>query len=263
MMSTHKIHESLVTNGSASKAGWSGLSQNSSDFKTKHLPQRKDNIIDEPAPETGESAITQRSSDSSVVDMIEEFRDLDKLGKGFTSADPLEEIDIGDGKTPRPTFVNKTLETDPKNKMIGLLKEYSDCFASNYTEMPGLSREIVEHRLPIKFGFRPFKQRARTFRPALLPRIKDEIHWLLEADFIRPCRYTEWVSNIVPVEKESGKLRVCIDFRNLNRATPKDEYPMPIVDTLINNALAFLMVMPDIIRFSWPKKMRLKRPLYV
>ena len=66
--------------------------------------------------------------------------------------------------------------------------------------------------------------------------IKDEIHQLLEADFIRPCRYAEWVSNIVPVEKESGKLRVCIDFRNLNKATPKDEYPMPIADTLINNA---------------------------
>jgi hypothetical protein len=77
--------------------------------------------------------------------------------------------------------------------------------------MPGLSREIVEHRLPIKFGFRPLKQIARTFRPDLLPRIKDEIHRLLEADFIRPCRYAEWVSNIVPVE-ESGKLRVCIIF---------------------------------------------------
>jgi hypothetical protein len=121
--------------------------------------------------------------------------------------------------------------------MIGLLKEYSDCFAWNYTEMPGLSREIVERRLPIKSGFRPFKQKARTFRPDLVPRIKDKIHRLLEADFIRPCRYTEWVSNIVPVEKkESGKLRVCIDFRNLNRATPKDEYPMPIANTLINNA---------------------------
>jgi hypothetical protein len=69
-------------------------------------------------------------------------------------------------------------------------------------------------------------------------------------------------------KKELGKLRVCIDFRNLNRATPKDEYPMPIADTLINNAseielLAFLMVIPDIIRFSWPKNMHLKRPLYV
>jgi hypothetical protein len=133
--------------------------------------------------------------------------------------------------------VNKTLEIDPRNEMIGLLKEYLDCFAWNYTEMTGLSREIVEHRLPIKSIFRPFKQKARTFRPDLLPRIKDEIHRLLEANFIRPRRYAESVSNIVPVEKkESGKLRVCIDFHNLNRATPKDEYPMPIADTLINNA---------------------------
>jgi hypothetical protein len=64
-----------------------------------------------------------------------------------------------------------------------------------------------------------------------------EIHRLLKANFIRPYRYAEWVYNIVLVEKkESGKLRICIDFRNLNRATPKDEYPMPIADTLINNA---------------------------
>jgi hypothetical protein len=234
-MNTNKIHESLVTDGLAPKVGQSDLSQNSSVFKTKHLPPCKVSTTDDPVPKTGESAITQRSSNSSVGDMIEEFRDLDKLGQGFTSADPLEEIDIGDGKTPRPTFVNKTLETDPRNEMIGLLREYSDCFAWNYTEIPGLSHEIVEHRLPIKSGFRPFKQKARTFRP-VLPQIKDEIHRLLEANFIRPCRYAEWVSNIVPVEKESGKLRVCIDFRNLNRATPKDEYPMPIADTLINNA---------------------------
>jgi hypothetical protein len=80
MMNTHKVHESLITDNSALKAGWSGLSQNSSDFKTEHLPQRKDGITDDPVPETGKSAITQRSSDSSVGDMIEEFRDLDKLG---------------------------------------------------------------------------------------------------------------------------------------------------------------------------------------
>jgi hypothetical protein len=230
MMITHKIHESLVMDSSASEARWFGLSQNSSVFKTEHLPQ-----TDDPAPETGESAITQRSSNSSMGDMIEEFRDLHKLRQGFTSANPLEEIDIEDGKIPRPTFVNKTLETDPRNGMISLLKEYSDCFAWNYTEMPGLSREIVEHRLPIKSGFRPFKQKARTFHSDLLPRIKDEIHRLLDANFIRPCRYAEWVSNIVPVE-ESGKLRVCIDFRNLNRATPIDKYHMPITDTLISNA---------------------------
>jgi hypothetical protein len=120
------MHESVVMDSSASKAGWSSLSQNSSVFKTKHLPQHKVSITDDPALETGESTITQRSSNSSMGDMIEEFRDLDKLGQGFTSANPLEEIDIGDGKTPRLTFVNKTLETDPRDEMIGLLKEYSD-----------------------------------------------------------------------------------------------------------------------------------------
>jgi hypothetical protein len=46
----------------------------------------------------------------------------------------------------------------------------------------------------------------------------------------------EWVSNIVPIEKNTGKIRVCIDFHNLNKATPTDEYPMPIADMLINNA---------------------------
>jgi hypothetical protein len=98
MMSTYKVHESLVTDSSASKAGWSSLSRNSSYFKTEHLLQCKDSVTDDLVPETGKPAITQRSSDSSVGDMIEEFRDLDKLGQGFTSANPLEEIDIGDVK---------------------------------------------------------------------------------------------------------------------------------------------------------------------
>jgi hypothetical protein len=45
----------------------------------------------------------------------------------------------------------------------------------------------------------------------------------------------EWVSNIIPVEKNTGKIQVCTDFCNLNKAAPKDEYPMPIADMLINN----------------------------
>jgi hypothetical protein len=135
--------------------------------------------------------------------------------------------------------------------------------------MPGLSQELVEHRLPIKPGFRPFKRRPRPFCPDLHPRIKDEIHLFLEAHFIRPCRYADWVLNIVLVEKkDSKKIRLCINFCNLNTATPKDEYHMPAADILINNAsriesLAFLMVNPYIIRSLWPRKTLLTCHLYV
>jgi len=148
-----------------------------------------------------------------------------------------------------------------------LLKEYVDCFAWEYHEMPGLSRELVEHRLPIKAGFRPYKQPAQKFNPKIYDRIKEEISRLLKANFIRPCRYADWIFNIVPVEKKgSGKLRVCIDFRDLNRATPKDEYPMPIADMLINDAfghrvISFLDGNAGYNQILWPKRTHPKRPL--
>jgi hypothetical protein len=69
---------------------------------------------------------------------------------------------------------------------------------------------------------------------------------LLQVRFIQPCRYADWVSNIVPVEKKNTrKIRICVDFRNLNRATPKDEYLMPMTDLLIdsvsgNKVISFL-----------------------
>ena len=178
-----------------------------------------------------------RSNKNDICEAIDDFDEVEKLGQGFSSADPLEEVDIGNGTTPRPTFINKNMPTEYKDKVIKLLKEYVDCFAWEYHEMPGLSRELVEHRLPIKSGFRPYKQPPRRFNPNIYDRVKEEVDRLLKAGFIRPCRYAEWVSNIVPVEKKNtGKLRVCIDFRDLNKATPKDEYPMPIADMLINDA---------------------------
>ena len=159
-----------------------------------------------------------------------------KLGYGFTSADELEEIDIGPGDKPRPTFISKKLDPHLRGPMIALLKEYPDCFAWDYTEMPGLDRSIIEHRLPLKKGFRPFQQRARQMKAEILAEVKKEIEKMLKAGFIRPCRYAEWISSIVPVEKKDGRWRVAIDFRDLNRATPKDEYPMPVAETLINAA---------------------------
>ena len=107
-----------------------------------------------------------------MCEAIEDFGDIDKLGQGFTLADPIEKIDIGDGTVPRPTFVNANLSVDYKADLINLLKEYVDCFAWEYSEMPGLSLDLVEHRPPIKASFRPYKQLARCFNPIIYDRIK-------------------------------------------------------------------------------------------
>jgi hypothetical protein len=102
--------------------------------------------------------------------------------------------------------------------------------------MPGLNRELVEHRLSIKASFRPYKQGAWNFKPEIVGRVKEEADRLLQARFIQPCRYADWVSNIIPVEKKNtGKIQICVDFINLNRATQQDEYPMLVTDLLVDS----------------------------
>jgi hypothetical protein len=94
---------------------------------------------------------------NDMCEAIEDSDEVEELGQGFSSADPLEEVNIGDGITLRPTFVNKNMSLEHKDAIIELLRDYVDCFTWNYHEMSGLSRELVEHRFPIKNGFRPYK----------------------------------------------------------------------------------------------------------
>lgn len=173
-------------------------------------------------------------SDVYTTDAVDDLDD--KQGQGFMSADDLEEIDIGPSDRPRPTFISKILSPEFRTKLIELLKEFRDCFAWEYYEMPRLSRSIVEHRLPIKPGVRPHQQPPRRCKADMLEPVKAEIKRLYDAGFIRPCRYAEWVSSIVLVIKKNGKVRVCINFRDLNKATPKDEYPIPVADQLVDAA---------------------------
>ncbi|XP_057432109.1 uncharacterized protein LOC130724857 [Lotus japonicus] len=101
--------------------------------------------------------------------------------------------------------------------------------------MPGLSRELVELQLPVKEDKKPVKQLPRRFHPDVLVKIKEEIERLLWCKFIRTARYVDWLANVVPVIKKNGKMRVCIDFRDLNAATPKDEYHMPIAEMMVDS----------------------------
>jgi hypothetical protein len=75
--------------------------------------------------------------------MDEFLEEEEKLGHGFTSADVLEEIDIGDGDRPRPMFISANLDSEYNQELKNLLKEYKDYFAWEYYEMPGLDRSIV------------------------------------------------------------------------------------------------------------------------
>jgi hypothetical protein len=86
---------------------------------------------------------------------------------------------------------------------------------------------FIQHIIPMKPQTKPFQQKLRKMHPSLEPQVKAELNKLLAAKIIFPVRHTQWISNLVPVRKKNGDIRLCIDFRNLNRASEKDNYLYP------------------------------------
>jgi hypothetical protein len=101
--------------------------------------------------------------------------------------------------------------------------------------MPGIPKEVIEHRLGIDSAFKPIKQKERRYTPERHEAIRLEVNKLLEAGFIRPVDYPIWLTNPVLVEKPDGSWRMCIDYTSLNKACPKVEYPLPCICQIVNS----------------------------
>ena len=77
----------------------------------------------------------------------------------------------------------------------------------------------------------------RRINPALFPIIEKEVNKLLDAKIILPLRYSSWVANLVPVRKKNEEIRLCVDFRNLNRSSLKDNYPLPKIEKILQKVV--------------------------
>ena len=93
------------------------------------------------------------------------------------------------------------------------------------------------HRLNINLDAKPVKQQQH-FRPEIMEAIESEVKKLINSDFVREEQHLDWVANIILVPK-NGKIWICIDFHDLNDACPKDEFPLPITDVMIDNTCGF------------------------
>lgn len=117
------------------------------------------------------------------------------------------------------------------------MNEFVDIFAWSYEDLKTFNTEIIQHKIPLKEGTKPFRQKLRKFNPMLLSVIKKEIKKLLDAKIIVPLRFSNWVANLVPVRKKNGEIRLCVDFRNLNRSSLKDNYPVPKMDHILQRVV--------------------------
>ena len=139
---------------------------------------------------------------------------------------------------------------------IALFKEFCDIFAWSYEEMPGIDPSIVEHEIRAYPDAKPIRQKLRPVNPCKAAAVKAKVEKLLKDDFIYPIALTEWLSNPVPVDKNQGNIHAYTDFRDLNKACPKENYPTPFIDQIIDASVREVrcsrlwMVSMDTIKFK-------------
>jgi hypothetical protein len=130
--------------------------------------------------------------------------------------------------------IGRELSPVDRTELIDFLVNNVDVFAWDPYEVPGVNPNYIEHRLNTDPHSKPVQQKARRSAPVHAEAVQKEVEKLLQAGAIREIQYPTWLSNTVVVKKKNGKWRVCVDFTNLNQACPKDPFPLPKIDQLVD-----------------------------
>jgi hypothetical protein len=205
-----------------------------------------------PTPEEGglqpSFHLTQQTGNSEgvVVDQAESTTVKEEKSTiaepKMTAKEELEVINLSDDlDVSKPISISMSLSAEERKCLIDLLHEYKDVFAWDYDEMPGIDPGLVAHSLNVESSTKPVVQPMRTFHTEMEAQITQEVKKLLAAGFIKPIQHPRWLLNIVSVKKKNGQIRCCVDFRNFNKACPKDEFPLPNMDLLIDSATGHVM----------------------
>eukprot|EP00253_Pinus_taeda_P020675 PITA_20675 len=167
-----------------------------------------------------------------LYDLHDKFKNPTNC-KTHSSSMKYESVNLGTKEDPKN--VNLGLGCSPQEKatFVELFKEYKDVFAWTYGDLKTFDTSIMQHVIPLEKEARPYQQKLRKMHPSLKPLVKKELNKMLDAKITFPVRHTRWVANLVPVRKKNGDIRLCIDFRNLNKASQKDNYPVPSMEHIL------------------------------
>jgi len=132
--------------------------------------------------------------------------------------------------------IGVSLTDEEKQKMTSLLQANTDMFAWTAADIPGVDPSIIVYKLSVYKEAKPVTQKKRKLGEEKRQAAKEEAEKLMKAGFIQEAHYTTWLANVVMVKKSNGKWRMCTDYTDLNRACPKDAYPLPNIDRLVDGA---------------------------
>ena len=131
-------------------------------------------------------------------------------------------------------YIGSNLVEDVRDPFIHFLKQNVEVFAWKQEDMGGIDSAVITCKRNVSPSFNPIKHKRRSFAPERQKAINEEVSKLLQARAIREVDYPDWLANVVVFKKGNGKWRLCIDFADINRACPKDSFPLPWIDLIVD-----------------------------
>ena len=182
------------------------------------------------ARECYSASVKKKAVDNVYMD------ELDMRDEELTRPEPSEELELVslDDDPEHLAYIDSKLAEDLKGLLTQFLKHNKDVFAWKQADMGGIDPTVITHRLNASLSFKPVKQKQRSFAPERQKSINEEVDKLLQVGAIREVEYPEWLANVVLIKKENGRWRLCIDFTDINKACPKDSFPLPRINLIVD-----------------------------
>ncbi|GJX30300.1 hypothetical protein Tco_0238379 [Tanacetum coccineum] len=137
--------------------------------------------------------------------------------------------------------IGSTLTVEGRKELCGLLRRNLDIFAWKPVDMSGVPCHIAEHRLNIREGCLPVRQKKRGQAPERNKAVYEEVEKLVNAGIMKEVHYHSWLSNPVMMKNHDDSWRMCVDFKDLNKTCPKDGYPLPKIDWKVESLCGYLL----------------------
>ncbi|GKB25092.1 reverse transcriptase domain-containing protein [Tanacetum coccineum] len=135
--------------------------------------------------------------------------------------------------------IGSTLTEEGRKALCDLLRCNLDVFSWKPADMTGVPRHIAEHKLNVREGCSPVRQKKRSQAPKRNKAIQEEVEKLVDIGILKEVHYHSWLSNPVMVKKHDDIWRMCVDFKDLNKACPKDGYPLPEIDWKVESLCGY------------------------
>jgi hypothetical protein len=127
-------------------------------------------------------------------------------------------------------------------ELLSFLDKNSNMFVWSTSDLVGVNRVVIEHRLQVSPNAKPKKQKLDKMVEEKVQAAKAEVQRLLDAGFVREVAYPQWLSNVIMVKKKNGKWQMCTDFTDLNKCCPKDDFLLSRIYKIVDSVVASEMM---------------------